>query len=470
MIDSCILWFRKDLRLDDNPALIEAAKHKRIIPLFIFDRNLEEYSKIGEASHWWLEKSLISLNKDLNQKFNILEGDSLEIITNIIKEEKIKHVYWNRCYEPDRIAADTFLKKEIRKLNVFAESFNSSLLWEPWKIKNKSGNFYKVFTPFFKKGCLETDQPRIPLNKPKELIFLKLFKKDNIYQFKFQSNKDKWYSKFEKIWNVSETAAKNTFNNFLENGANDYNEGRNFPNKNSVSKISAYLHWGQISPFRVWHEAKNKMFGSHKETFLSELGWREFSYHLLYHFPKINKQNLKEQFNKLDWNVNDELLLKWKKGKTGFPIVDAGMRELWETGYMHNRLRMITASFLVKNLLIHWKEGEKWFWDCLLDADLANNSASWQWVAGTGSDAAPFFRIFNPITQGQKFDKDALYIRKYLPEIAKLPNKFIFTPWLADKEVLKEANVTLGVNYPYPIIDYTSSRKKALDAFKKISN
>ena len=184
----------------------------------------------------------------------------------------------------------------------------------------------------------------------------------------------------------------------------------------------------------------------------------------------INKQNLKEQFNKLDWNVNDEHLLKWKKGKTGFPIVDAGMRELWETGYMHNRLRMITASFLVKNLLIHWKEGEKWFWDCLLDADLANNSASWQWVAGTGSDAAPFFRIFNPITQGQKFDKDALYIRKYLPEIAKLPNKFIFTPWLADKEILKEANVTLGVNYPHPIIDYTSSRKKALDAFKKISN
>ena len=236
----------------------------------------------------------------------------------------------------------------------------------------------------------------------KVLIFaLKLFKKDSIYQFKFQNSKDKWYSKFEKIWKVSEAAAKNTFNNFLENGASDYNEGRNFPGKKSVSKISAYLHWGQISPFRVWHEAKNKMFGSHKETFLSELGWREFSYHLLYHFPKINKQNLKEQFNKLDWNVNSELLLKWKKGKTGFPIVDAGMRELWETGYMHNRLRMITASFLVKNLLIHWKEGEKWFWDCLLDADLANNSASWQWVAGTGSDAAPFFRIFNPISQGQ---------------------------------------------------------------------
>ena len=210
------------------------------------------------------------------------------------------------------------------------------------------------------------------------------------------------------------------------------------------------------------------MFGSHKETFLSELGWREFSYHLLYHFPKINKQNLKEQFNKLNWNVNDKLLLKWKKGKTGFPIVDAGMRELWDTGYMHNRLRMITASFLVKNLLIHWKEGEKWFWDCLLDADLANNSASWQWIAGTGSDAAPFFRIFNPISQGQKFDKDAVYIRKYIPEIAKLPNKFIFTPWEADEITLKGANINLGVNYPFPIVDYNLSRKKALEAFKNI--
>ena len=470
MNDTCILWFRKDLRLDDNPALMAAAKHKRIIPLFIFDKSLEEYNKIGDASHWWLEKSLSSLNKDLNQKLNILEGNSLEIIIKIIKEEGTKYVYWNRCYEPDRIAADTLIKAKVRKLNVLVSSFNSSLLWEPWKIKNKSGNFYKVFTPFYKKGCLESDQPRTPINKPKNLYFSKSHTKNQIYEFKFQNSKYKWYLKFEKIWNVSEAAAKETFKKFLKNGANDYSEGRNFPNRNSVSKISAYLHWGQISPFRVWHESKNQMLGLHKETFLSELGWREFSYHLLYHYPNINKKNLKVQFDKLDWNDNEQLLSKWKKGKTGFPIVDAGMRELWETGYMHNRLRMITASFLVKNLLIHWKEGEKWFWDCLLDADLANNSASWQWVAGTGSDAAPFFRIFNPITQGQKFDKDATYIRKYVPEIAKLPNKFIFTPWLADTAILNNANVTLGLDYPYPIIDYTESRKKALDAFKKISS
>ena len=470
MSDACILWFRKDLRLDDNPALLEASKHRKIIPLFIFDRNLDEYQNIGEASHWWLENSLISLDLDLKQNLSILEGDSLVVIKNLIKEEEIKYIYWNRCYEPDRIVADTLIKKEIQNLNVIVKSFNSALLWEPWKIQNKNGSFYKVFTPFFKKGCLESAQPRKPINKPENVLFSKPNKKSYIYNFRYQNKKNKWYSKFKNIWSVSEVAAKSTFKIFLKNGAKDYSQGRNHPYKNSVSKISPYLHWGQISPFRIWHDAKDKMSGAHQETFLSELGWREFSYHLLYHCPHINKQNLKKQFDKLDWNVNDKLLSKWKHGKTGFPIVDAGMRELWETGYMHNRLRMITASFLVKNLLIHWKQGEKWFWNCLLDADLANNNASWQWVAGTGSDAAPFFRIFNPITQGQKFDKNALYIRKYIPEISKLPNEFIFTPWLADKKNLEDANITLGVDYPYPIIDYVESRKRALDAFKKISN
>ena len=470
MNDTCICWFRKDLRLDDNPALVEAAKHEKIIPLFVFDKSLHEYSNIGEASHWWLENSLISLNLDMDNKLNILEGNSLASISKIIKEQNVKYLYWNRCYEPDRIAADTIIKKSMKDLNVVTKSFNSSLLWEPWKIKNKSGNFYKVFTPFYKKGCLLSDPPRAPLDKPEKIFFSKLNLKNQNYHFKFQDKKNKWYEKFKKTWNTSEASARKKFNNFLNNGASDYNNGRNFPYKNSVSKISPYLHWGQISPFRVWKDAKNKMKGLHKETFLSELGWREFSYHLLYHYPDINKKNLKTQFDKLKWNINEKLLLKWKKGKTGFPIVDAGMRELWQTGYMHNRLRMITASFLVKNLLIHWKEGEKWFWDCLLDADLASNSASWQWVAGTGSDAAPFFRIFNPITQGQKFDKDAIYIRKYVPEIAGLPNKFIFTPWLADKTILKEADINLGESYPYPIIDYILSRKKALDAFKKISN
>ena len=470
MENKCLVWFRKDLRLHDNPAINAAKEYQQVYPIYIMDDDIYENKYLGSASIWWLKNSLKSLNFDMKNTLKVVHGDSLKIIPTVCEDLKINAVFWNRCYEFDRVTKDKKLKEYLLSNNIEAKSFNANLLWEPWTIKNKSGNPYKVFTPFYKSGCLQSVVPRKPIKKPEKISFKKI--KTNLKEHKFShiNQKDHWSNKFLKYWEVGEIAANKNFDRFLENGAKNYSTGRNFPSTENVSRLSPYLHWGQISPFRVWHEAKNKMFGSHKEIFLSELGWREFSYHLLYHYPKINKQNLKEQFNKLDWNVNDELLLKWKKGKTGFPIVDAGMRELWETGYMHNRLRMITASFLVKNLLIHWKEGEKWFWDCLLDADLANNSASWQWVAGTGSDAAPFFRIFNPITQGQKFDKDALYIRKYLPEIAKLPNKFIFTPWLADKEILKDANVTLGVDYPHPIIDYTSSRKKALEAFKKISN
>ncbi len=470
MDNSCILWFRKDLRLDDNLALNEALKHKNIFPVFIFDNSLEEYKNIGKASHWWLENSLNSLNLDLGGNLTVLEGRSIEVLDNILKERKIKYIYWNRCYEPDRILADSQIKEKFKNSNVYLRSFNASLLWEPWKIKNRSGNYYKVFTPYYNKGCLEAEKPRMPLEKPKMANFSKLNAKGKRYEKKFSTSQKKWYSKFSETWSTSETDAIKHFNYFLNNGAFNYNEGRNFPSKKCVSRMSAYLHWGQISPFRIWYEANSKMSGIHRDTFLRELGWREFSYHLLYHCPDINKTNLKKQFDKLEWINDKDDLLKWKKGLTGYPIVDAGMRELLQTGYMHNRLRMITASFLVKNLLIHWKHGERWFWDCLVDADLANNSASWQWVAGTGSDAAPFFRIFNPITQAQKFDKDATYIKKYLPELSGLPNNIIYTPWLADKTTLKKANLTLGLNYPFPIVDYTFSRKRALDIFKKIGN
>ena len=468
MSNDCILWFRKDLRLDDNPALHETIKHKNVIPIFIFDSNINEYAKIGEASHWWLEKSLISLNKQLNGNLKILAGNSYNLISSICKKKKIKFVYWNRCYEPDRIILDTEIKTKLKNNNIKAKSFNASLLWEPWKIKNKSGSFYKVFTPFYNRGCLESDKPREPLEIPKKINFIKLEENFTDYKFKYKKSKSKWYAKLEKHWDPSEYNAHKGFEYFLSSGSDNYSDGRNFPSKKNVSRMSAYLHWGQISPFKLWYDAKKNMKGENLKTFLSELGWREFSYHLLYYFPEINKKNLKEKFNSLQWNNDENLLNKWKKGYTGYPIVDAGMRELWQTGYMHNRLRMITASFLIKNLLIHWKYGEKWFWDCLVDADLASNSASWQWVAGTGSDAAPFFRIFNPMTQAQKFDKEAIYIRKYVPEIAKLPNKFIFNPWLADNTTLKKSNVELGSNYPFPIVDYTFSRNRALKAFNKI--
>ncbi len=473
MTCTSLIWFRKDLRIDDNEALFNACKSDIVIPLFIFDKTLIEYSDIGEASHWWLEKSLEELNKQLDNKLNILSGNSYEILLSLAKKYNLNRVYWNRCYEADRIELDTKIKKNLNSKDIVTKSYNSSLLWEPWTISNKTGGFYKVFTPYFKNGCMLASSPR----KPQSLKIKKNFKKidveDYSYSFKyFKTNKSiSWSKKFSDFWKPGEKSAKLALKTFLNTEASgNYSEGRNLPAKNYVSRLSPHLHWGEISPFTVWYEAKKNMTGENKTTYLSELGWREFSYYLMYHFPNINKDNLKKNFDQFPWINDERLLSKWKKGVTGYPIVDAGMRELWDTGYMHNRSRMITSSFLVKNLLTHWKYGERWFHDCLLDADLASNSASWQWVAGTGTDAAPFFRIFNPITQSQKFDTDAEYIKKYVPELKHLPKKMIFSPWRFSKNELAAYNLELGKDYPFPIIDYEYSRKRALNVFKSFSN
>ena len=284
-------------------------------------------------------------------------------------------------------------------------------------------------------------------------------------------DKFKWYSKFENLWTPGEDSAYLKFNKFLENGLNGYRNGRNFPEKENVSQLSPHLHFGEISPNQIWYELDEK-FNNYPEKdinhFKSELGWREFSYYLNFHFPDLNNKNLQTKFDAFPWENDSKLLNAWKKGVTGYPIVDAGMRELWQTGYMHNRVRMIVGSFLVKNLLIDWKKGERWFWDCLIDADLASNSASWQWVAGTGADAAPYFRIFNPILQGSKFDPNGNYTRKFIPELNKVPVKYLFNPWDAPKDLLLEAGVILGVNYPKPIVDIKDSRNKALESFSML--
>ena len=281
--------------------------------------------------------------------------------------------------------------------------------------------------------------------------------------------KIEWYKGFESEWSPGEDGADKSLDEFLDSGLINYKEGRNFPSQKFVSRLSPHLHFGEISPNEVWYRAKTKetLNGIEKSLahFHSELGWREFSYYLLYHFPDLPSVNFQRKFDTFPWQKNDELLQLWKKGMTGYPIVDAGMRELWKTGYMHNRLRMVVGSFLVKNLLIDWREGEAWFWDCLIDADLASNSASWQWVAGSGADAAPYFRIFNPITQGLKFDPQGEYTKKYVPELKDLPNKYLFNPWEAPKEVLEVAGVELGKDYPEPIVDLKISRELALEAF-----
>jgi len=472
--NTSIYWFRQDLRLNDNPALTESVKNGSIIPIYILDNNNPKDHKMGAASRLWLHYSLIELKKQLESNLIVAEGNPEDILFDICKKETVKNIFWNRVYEPWGIDRDKKIKENLSKNDIEINSFNGSLLWEPWEALKDDGTPYRVFTPYFRRGCMNAAPPRRPIPKPEKIIYhqLKNFKNSLISDLSLLPKRE-WKDDLLINWDIGEKGAQSRLDEFVENELDGYKEGRNFPTNKNVSRLSPYLHWGEVSPNTVWYKVKDRAdlgIGNAKDNdhFLSEIGWREFSNSLLFHFPKLPRENLQKKFDKFPWRYDKEKLIAWKKGKTGYPIVDAGMRELWSTGYMHNRLRMVVGSFLVKNLLLHWHEGEKWFWDCLLDADLANNSASWQWIAGCGADAAPYFRIFNPITQGLKFDPEGIYIRKFIPEISELPTKYIFNPWEAPKEILEKANVRLGENYPNPLVDLKSSREDALSAFSKL--
>jgi len=463
-----ILWFRKDLRLKDNPALVKANLNAEILPIFILDDSNPKENKMGGASRVWLYHSLKSLNNSLENKLNFYKGDPIKIIGELIKENKVNGIYWNRCYEPWEIYRDKEIKNLLNLHNIQAKSFNGSLIREPWEVLKEDKTPYKVFTALYKKSYLNSDIAVKVLNKPIKINFSS--KIDNLVDLDSLKLLPKlpWAEDIIKDWKVGEQEAHIKINTFFKKGIDDYKEGRNFPSKKNVSRLSPHLHFGEVSPKQLWVKAKNIDSNINIEHFVSEICWREFSYYLLYHFPNLPKDNLQKKFNSFPWIDNDYYFDSWKKGMTGYPIIDAGMRELYATGYMHNRVRMVVASFLVKNLLIHWHKGERWFWDCLFDADLANNTVSWQWVAGSGADAAPYFRIFNPITQGKKFDEDGEYTKKYVPELRDMPKKYLFNPWDAPDNVLKKANITLGVNYPRPIVDIKISREKALESFRQI--
>lgn len=480
-----IFWFRQDLRICDNPGLLKAAKSGKVLAIYILDEENPGSAKLGGASKWWLHHSLISLSKSLNNKLNIYHGNSKEVLLRLLAEHDVAGVYWNRCYEPWRITTDTAIKSAIKKLGVECESYNGTLLWEPWDILKKDDTAYKVFTYFYRNGCLQAALPRNPIDKPEKLFLIKDQKNKTtikdlylLYTGHKHQKLIKWYKDFAHDWAPGESAAKDKLDDFIEHSLSGYKNNRNYPSKCGTSRLSPHLHFGEISPHQIWYKAQ--VFGqiNHKlskfqddlDCFLSEIGWREFSYYLLYHFPSLPYKNFQEKFNAFNWADDRKALIAWQRGKTGYPIIDAGMRELRQTGYMHNRVRMIVGSFLVKNLLIHWHQGERWFWDCLLDADLASNSASWQWVAGSGADAAPYFRIFNPVLQGEKFDQNGEYIRRFIPELKNLPNKYISKPWEAPEKVLKEANITLGQTYPHPIIDLSYSRERALQVYKKLKS
>lgn len=467
MQDSVIHWFRQDLRLSDNPALCMAVKSGKVLPLYILDDENSGKFKMGAASRCWLHHSLHDLNASLSGQLFVYKGKTETILPKIIKKYQIKSIFWNRCYEPWRINCDKELKAKLLKMGLTIQTFNGSLLWEPWDVLKDDSSPYKVFTPYFRKCCQHGKTPRQPLAKPSHLQLCEAKNETSIKTLNLLPT-IRWDKKLQTHWQISEQAANKTLHSFLNQGLDNYKDGRNFPAKRHTSRLSPYLHFGQVSPNQVWYALKASDDTKDSEHFCSELGWREFSYSLLYHYPTLPEKNLQQKFDSFPWGHNKQALKKWQRGQTGYPIVDAGMRELWQTGYMHNRVRMIVASFLVKNLNIHWQHGERWFWDCLFDADLANNSASWQWVAGSGADAAPFFRIFNPLTQAEKFDPNGDYIRHFVPELKHLPKPYLFAPFKAPDHILSECKVKLGETYPSPIVDLKQSRLVALEAFQSL--
>ncbi|PJD96043.1 MAG: deoxyribodipyrimidine photolyase [Legionella sp.] len=464
-----LVWFRQDLRLADNPALFEACmNHTKVIPLYILD---EKNSVLGEAQAWWLHHSLHALNNSLTTqlglKLLLRKGNPLAIILELVKTLDIDAIYWNRCYEPKSIERDKQIKATLQQTRTQAFSFNGSLFNEPWTIHNKNGHFFKVFTPYWKtcRQQLAAQPEKLITHKPGAIEA----NSDELDQWQLLPRLN-WASQFPDYWTPGELGAQQRLNEFIQQHLQNYKTNRDIPEKQATSHLSPHLHFGEISPWAILRAIEYAKLDKNcdlagAEHFLSELGWREFSYYLLYHVPSLPDENFKKDFDAFPWHNDDALLQQWQKGMTGYPIIDAGMRELWATGYMHNRVRMIVASFLTKGLFIDWRLGADWFLDTLLDADLANNSASWQWVAGCGADAAPYFRIFNPVLQSQKFDPNGLYIRRWVPELALLDNKSIHAPW----EAKNATSLYRTIDYPKPIVNHSESRQKALDYYQQLT-
>ena len=482
MPKTTVVWFRHDLRLADHPALTAACARGRVVPLFVWSPEREEPWAPGGAHRWWLHGHLPSLDADLREKGSRLvlrAGDPLEQIRAVLRETGADAVYWNRRYAPNLTALSNPVADALAADGIEVKRFASALLHDPSAIRTGSGTPYRVFTPYWRKvrATLQVDEPlpvprmgtsKAPASWPDSASL------DSLSLSDVQQDGVSWAGQMAERWERSEKGAHDRLDRFLDQSLLDYPEARDVPDRRDTSELSPYLHHGAVTPRQIWYRTgawvQNGAMREAADKFLSEVGWREFSYHVLIHHPETPTEPLKEKYAHLHWRADDDAFERWKRGQTGYPLVDAGMRQLWALGWMHNRLRLVTASFLTKDLLLPWQRGARYFWDTLVGGDLANNTMGWQWAAGSGADAQPFFRIFNPVGQSKKHDPSGAFIRAWVPEIAALPDRCVHAPWTAPPEVLGEAGVELGRTYPRPIVDHAEARDRALAALRAIND
>jgi deoxyribodipyrimidine photo-lyase len=471
-----IVWFRDDLRLSDHPALCAAVRTGApVLCLYVLDETSNGVRPLGGAARWWLAQSLRTLQARLRSaggELILRKGRAADVIATVAGEARAQAVYWNEIAQAPHLAIAKQVEARLATLGISAQSFPGDLLVPPAAIRNKDGRALRVFTPFWRRVMAQGDPPK-PQPAPKGLHGAVDVTGDALENWRLEPRHPDWAEGLRETWTPGEISAQQRLQTFLAGSIKGYASARDRPDQDGTSALSPHLRFGEISPRQIWHAARfaaaeHPSLSADIEKFLSELGWREFCRHLLFDAPDLAERNLQASFDAFPWRHDDKALRSWQRGETGYPIVDAGLRQLWRTGVMHNRVRMVVASFLVKHLLIDWREGERWFWDTLVDADAGNNPASWQWVAGCGADAAPYFRVFNPVLQGEKFDPDGAYVRRWVPEIAALPNRLIHQPWRAAASELASAGVALGVTYPKPIIDHKAGRERALKAYEKV--
>jgi len=473
-----IYWFRQDLRLRDLPGLTAAlATGRAVLPCYILDDEGPGQWRMGGASRWWLHHSLAALAEEVEAaggQLHLARGRPHTVLAQLAQISGSNLVCCSRQYEPWARQLEVELHAALGNVGVNLQRYSGSLLLEPEAVNNQAGRSFKVFTPFWRK-CRSLLVTPLPVTSGVRFGTWQheVDTAQQLHDCHLLPTQPNWAQGWEKLWQPGEYGAQLRLDAFLHGAIADYDVGRDYPARQATSRLSPHLHFGEIAPARILHAARqasaaNPALEQQTEKFLSELGWREFSYHLLHHFPALPEQAFKADFAEFPWVGGARELRAWQQGKTGYPIVDAGMRELWQTGHMHNRVRMVAASFLCKHLLVDWRAGQRWFWDTLVDADLANNACGWQWVAGSGADASPYFRIFNPTTQGLKFDKAGDYIRSWLPELAALPDKYLHEPWTASAQVLLDAGVLLGETYPLPVVDHRNAREAALAAYADI--